>query len=233
MRQRAAHITCVIGQNASGAPRSSSVSGRLLAVMILILQIAAGIVLGFLILQNLPRILQVVRKVARVGLIWGTVIALVILMGLGAEALRGHWDEVGYVLAALAALAVLMAVVQYTARGLGYLYVWQRARIADSLRWTNLLRIIGVHPSWHTTDLPRAEIATKVGDALFTGLWKFLVFYFLASIAVLLVLVQAIGATPLDKAKPMTAAMVWIASALVPGVFVFLWIRRGRSHSTD
>jgi hypothetical protein len=202
--------------------------------MTLILQIAAGIVLGFLIIQNLPRILHVLRKVARVGLIWGIVIGLVVLLVLGAEALRGHWDEAGKILAVLAALAVLMAAIQYSARGLGYLYVSQRARVAASRRWTNLLRMIGVHPSWHTTNLPKAEIATKVGDALFTGLWKFLLFYFLASMAVLLLLVQAIGATPLDKAKPSTAAVVWVVSALVPGVLVFLWIsRRPRARTPD
>jgi hypothetical protein len=94
-----------------------------------------------LILQSLSRILQLPRKVAHVGLIWAAVIALVVLLILGGRSLRSAWDEARNFLVVLAALAVLMAVVQYTARGLGHLYVWQRARIAVSLRWTNFLRM--------------------------------------------------------------------------------------------
>lgn len=154
--------------------------------MILILQIAAGIVLGFLILQNLPRILHMLRRFARgfalIALTFAVVAALVLL----ALALKEHSRDVGAIVAVLAMLVLLMVVIQYTARGLGYLYVSQRQRVAVSRRLTNLLRmVVGVHPSWHTASLPNATIATKVGDALFTGLWLFLILYFLATTAVL------------------------------------------------
>ena len=86
--------------------------------------------------------------------------------------------------------------------------------IAASRRWTNLLRLIGVHPSWHTTTLPRAEIVAKVGDALFMGLWKFLAVYFIATFLVLLVLIQVSGTAPLGMQKPSVVAALWTTSAL-------------------
>ena len=142
--------------------------------MTLILQIAAGIVLGFLVLQNLPRIRQLLIKVlqgpAGIPLFWGSIIGIAVLMGWVPEAVRRHYADIGIFLFAIAWFALGIVAVRYSARGLGYLYVWQRPRVAASRVWTNLLRMIGVHPSWHTTNLPRAEIAIKVGDVLFIGL---------------------------------------------------------------
>jgi hypothetical protein len=202
--------------------------------MILILQIAAGIVLGFLILQNLPRILQMLNRIWRIALTFGVLAALIILGLVLESGIKRHGKDVAVILGALAMMVLVGVAVQYTARGLGYLYVSQRASVAASRRWTNLFRMIGVHPSWHTTNLPKAEIVTKVGDAIFTGLWKILIFYFFATIAVLLVVIQIVGAIPLDKQKPLELAAVWIVSALVPGVLVFLWIsRRRRAGPSD
>jgi hypothetical protein len=94
--------------------------------------------------------------------------------------------------------------------------------------------MIGLQPSWHTTNLPTREIAIKVGDAVFLGLWKLLLFYFLASMAVLLLLIQFIGPTPLYQQKPSVLAAVWSVCALVPGVLLFLWVsRRPRAHASD
>jgi hypothetical protein len=70
-------------------------------------------------------------------------------------------------------------------------------------------------------------------DALFTGLWKFLVLYFLATVAVLLVLIQAIGAIPLDQQKSSVVTAVWLISALVPGVGIFLWVSRPARRAQD
>jgi hypothetical protein len=182
--------------------------------MILILQIAAGIVLGFLILQSLPRILQVLQGPAGFPLFWGTIIGIAVLMGWVPEAVL---KALGMLLGALAGAALLMVVIQYSARGLGYLYVWQRTRVAASRRWTNLLRMIGVHPCWHTTDLPRAEIAIKVGDVLFIGLGIFLAFCCLASTAVLVTSIVGVKNT------------AGIGSTLVLGIGMWrlLRIRRG------
>jgi len=51
--------------------------------MILILQIASGIVLGFLIIQNLPRILPVLHKTARLGRAAGLVMARLFTLAVG------------------------------------------------------------------------------------------------------------------------------------------------------
>lgn len=194
--------------------------------MILILQIAAGIVLGFLVLQNLPRIRQFLIKVlqgpAGAPLVWGTIIGIAVWMGWVPTAVL---EVVGALLAGLAGAALLMVAIQYSARGLGYLYVWQRARIASSRCWTNLLRVIGVHPSWHTTDLPRAEIAIEVGDALFIGLGRFLA---LCSFALVTVLFIAIA-----PSFGVLATVVGV-SLQVTGMFMLLRMgRRWREHAPD
>jgi hypothetical protein len=55
--------------------------------MILILQIAAGIVLGFLIVQNLPRIFHVLNRIWRIALIFAALAGLIVL-GLVLESAR-------------------------------------------------------------------------------------------------------------------------------------------------
>jgi hypothetical protein len=90
----------------------------------------------------------------------------------------------------------------------------------------------GVHPSWHTTDLLRAQIVSKVGDALFKGLFWLLVFYAMAPFVALVLVTGLTGTIPLDNQKPSVIAALWAISALVPGVLLFPWIsRRPRAPS--
>ena len=196
--------------------------------MILILQIAAGIVLGFLILQNLPRILHALRRAGRIALIFGTVAAVI---GLGLLLEQGMGGR-GSTVALLVGLALLIAFVYYTGSGLGYLYLGQRARVARSRRWSNFLRLLGVHPSWHTSTQPRRHIADKVGGVLFMGIGLFLFFYVVATGVVAFILILATGAYPLDQQKPSVIAAVWGTAAAIPGVLIFLWISRRPRRTT-
>jgi hypothetical protein len=203
--------------------------------MILILQIAAGIVLGFLILQSLPRILGALRSVWRIALILGVVAGLIIL-GVLLESTAELREVVLFVLAAIAMLAVLVGLVRYSVRGLGYLYVRRRARIARSLRWTAFLRMLGVHPSWHTASQPDRQIAIKVGDLLFNGIWRLLIVYAIACalIAVVLsVLVGALNGKPLDQQKPFVIAALWGTAYVLPGLLFVLWINRRPRGDSD
>ena len=137
-----------------------------------------------------------------------------------------HGDEIWKSYVLLGVFFALVAAIQYSARALGYLYLLQRARVVQSRRWTNFLQLLGVEPWWHTSKVPNAQIVADVGDSLFVGLWKFLMCYLLAALAILIGFVQVFAALRLDLHKVSTVKVVYLTSALVPGLAAFLWISR-------
>src|ERR1039458_10672587 len=79
--------------------------------MILIIQVALGIVLGVLILRYLP---QIVKG----GLVIGASLAAIAVVILGVVYANSHWDVVSIALAGTAFLVLLSLIIQFTARGL-------------------------------------------------------------------------------------------------------------------
>src|SRR5450631_2962478 len=130
--------------------------------MMLVMQIALGIVLGVLILRYL-------RQIVTIGVVGAVVVAVAVLAVLTWSAVTNHWDVAAPMLGGVAFVVLIGFAIQYSARGLGYLYVTLRPSIAPSRRWRNLLRLLGVHESWLTSEQPRPYIARVVGDALFMG----------------------------------------------------------------
>ena len=199
--------------------------------MILILQIAAGIVLGSVIVQNLPRILTLMRRVSIAVVVGAALVAAIVLAVLAWTAMRNHWNEVGFFLAFLAGLALLMAAVQYCARGLGYLYVALRPKFRRAATWRGLLHLFQVHESWLLTNKPPKEIARAVGDQLFRGLVRFLVIYLVGWLISYLVIVLPIEYLSRNSATPPNPATLAIAaaiSAVVPAIVIYIWARKRR-----
>jgi hypothetical protein len=199
--------------------------------MTLILQIAAGIVLGFLIVQNLPRILPLMRKAAIAGAVGVALVAAIVLAVLAWTAIRNHWNDLGFVLAVGAGIVLLMALVQYSARGLGYLYVALRPKLRRSATWRGLLHLFQVHESWLMTNQPPKEIARVVGDQIFRGLFRFVVLYGLGWLTSYLMIFVPIAYLLRDSATPPsseTLATVAVIAAIVPALVIYVWARRRR-----
>ena len=186
-----------------------------------VVQIALGIVLGVLGLRFLQQILAI--GVARIAL--AGVIALAAFLWIAAHK---HSDVIAATLGGTAAIVALWAVVQYTARGLGHLYVKLRPGIRQSGRGRNFLRLLGVEEEWLTSALPAREIARAVGDTILMGAFRLVLGYFFAWMLLVLVAVQFLPSAPAHPVSHELAIAVIVVCTILPGVAMFLWLNRGR-----
>jgi hypothetical protein len=192
--------------------------------MLLVIQVALGIVLGVLILRYLPQVLAA-------GIIGIAVVAAVLLSILAWSFASKHLEDASVV----AFIIALTLSIQYSARGLGYLYIACRPRLQNYRRWRNLLNLAGIEDAWLTSDRPRAEIARAVGDRLFGGFLFFALAYFLLTMALwmpIILLVDSLlgGRLPIAYSHPTLVAIIGWSSAAVTGVALYAWLGRRSSR---
>jgi hypothetical protein len=184
----------------------------------LILQIALGIVLGALILRYLPQILKG-------GLVFGLVLAVTAVAILAVIYAKAHWDTVGFALGMVAFVVLLGLIIQFSARGLGVLFVPHIAAFRNSPRLQRCIRLVGIKKDLLFSNASRADLVSATGDKLFLGLFRFACFYLLAVIGLWAPLILILDALETDKHYVIARGMLLFA-AIIPAICLALWVRR-------
>jgi hypothetical protein len=196
--------------------------------MILIIQVALGIVLGVLILRYLP---QIVKG----GLVIGASLAAIAVVILGVVYANSHWDVVSIALAGTAFLVLLSLIIQFTARGLGALFFAHLSDFRRSPRLQRCIRLVGIKRDLIFSDAPRDQMVKAAGDKIFVGLGIFAYLYLMAVLILWvlpgLLILKVMGED--SGTHPVVGISALVVAVLVPPILLAFWVRRAPPNPSD
>jgi hypothetical protein len=141
----------------------------------LVLQIAAGVVLGFFVLRHWDALWRATVKLAKVVAVLGCVVTLIVGF---VWLVSNHRQEAINLGCVCLGLVVITVIVKYSARGLGHVYVKSLPYLRRSPRAQRFVWLLGASREWVNSPRTDKKFVDAVGDRLFVSIPKRLFFSF-------------------------------------------------------